>query len=229
MLVACLDVSQFHFTLCHCVPNEAHDEFVHASTLGIDVGARVTALEVLEKDVDIFQVGRSRGWGEFKSGFCANTTGAAHADFAIFFAVEIEQNVAFNHAFTKVVGSTHAGFFVDGEQCLNRTCNQIFINHYSQTGCNANAVVGAKGGAFGANPFAVDDSFDWVVVEIVFNSIVCHAYHVHVSLKYYTWSVFVALCCRTEHCHIADSVGFVFNSVFFGKIHQIFTNFLFFL
>ena len=186
----------------------------------MNVGARVAALEVLEKNVDeLIAVGHRRR-SEGKHSVSAHAACATHANFAVFLAIEVEQNVAVDHALAKVVGAGHSHFFVDGEQGLDRTGNDAVVDHSSEAGSHADTIVGAESCAISAHPFAIDNGFDRVVEEVVVYAIVSHAHHVHVTLKNDARSVFATRSSRAEHSDVARSVLLIFNIVFLGKVHQ---------
>ena len=112
VLVAEVDVCHLHVALLHHAIHKSHHELVGASAFEVDVSSRVTALEVLEENVDKLVAFRSSSRSERESGVSAHTASATHADFAIFFAVEVKQDVAIYHAFAKVVGASHSHLFI---------------------------------------------------------------------------------------------------------------------
>ena len=115
VFVAEVDVSHLYVAFLHNAIHETHHEFVGTSAFEMNVGTRVAALEVLEKNVDkLISVGHRRR-SEGKHSVSAHAAGATHTNFAIFLAIEVEQNVAVDHALAKVVGAGHSHFFVDGE------------------------------------------------------------------------------------------------------------------
>ena len=101
------------------------------------------------------------------------------------------------------------------------------VGHDGESGGNAYAVVGAECGAVGAHPFTVDDGLDGVVLEVEV-LVVALADHIHVALQNHCGGVFVAGGGAFAHYHVADFVGVGVNAVLFGKVKDIFADFLLF-
>ena len=84
-----------------------------------------------------------------------DAAGAADAERALLFVVEVQEVLRLQHAAGKLGRAGQTGFFVDGEDELQRTVRDVLALHHGQRGGHADAVVGAQGGAVGLQPVAV--------------------------------------------------------------------------
>ena len=152
--------------------------------------------------------------------------GTAYKYLGIVFRVKVKEYRAGKHAVAQVVGAGKAGFFIYREECFHRAVYKIFVYHYGQRRCHADAVVGSEGGTVSAKPFTVYNSADRLGGEVE-ALVVALAHHVHVRLEYYSRSIFFAGCGGLVHNHIANGVCLDFYIVLGGKVKQILTNLLF--
>ncbi len=75
--------------------------------------------------------------------------GTAYKYLGIVFRVKVKEYRAV-HAVAQVVGAGKAGFFIYREECFHRAVYKIFVYHYGQRRCHADAVVGSEGGTVSA-------------------------------------------------------------------------------
>jgi hypothetical protein len=111
--------------------------------------------------------------------------GAANVKLAPVFGIQIQQEAAGEQVFRQVVGAVHAGFFVDGEQRLQRRMGDVIAFQHRQHGGHANAVVGAQAGAARAHPAIVGQPGLNRVAEKIMGVAVLLAHHVHMALQHH--------------------------------------------
>ena len=103
--------------------------------------------------------------------------------------------------------SGHAGFFVDGEEGVDRRVRNVLGIEDGQNGCDTDAVVRAQCGAFSSHPITVDVHLDALGVEIELRIGVFLANHVQVALQDDVSFGFHPRCCRLANQHIAHRIG----------------------
>ena len=137
-------------------------------------------------------------------------TGAADAEFAFVFVVEIKQNTAFQPARSYFLRAFEADFFTGGEKGFQRRVAEAFIRQHGQNHRRANAVISAKGGAIGMNPVAIHDGADRVFAEIVAGIFVFLRHHVEVRLQDDARLVLAPRARRFTHQDVAARIAFRF-------------------
>ena len=225
--VSAIERSESKIHLFTEVEEETSHHLVGASAFEVNVGTRVTAVQATEHHLEEKIVG-GRSRSVFKRSGSAEAATAANANFAVFLAVEVKQDVAFDHTLTESISAGKTGFLVDSEKSLNRTCNDAVVDKCSKACSHSDAVVGAESSAVSAHPFAIDDGFDWVVVEVVLHISIFFAHHVHVTLHHNARGVFATRSGGAEHSHIAGIVDFVSDVVIFSEVDEKLSDFTFF-
>lgn len=186
----------------------------------MDVAARVAAEQTANAHLHIIEIlGSVAAFvGEIGSGVDAAC--AAYEDLAVVFRIEVQKHRAADHILAEVLGSFEADLLVDGEESLNRTVNQILVDHHGHSGGAADAVVGAESGALGLNPLAVDISLDRVFHKIMAYVAVLLGNHVHVGLKDHRRGVLMTGSGRLAHHYVAHLVGLNLDAVVVGEFYE---------
>ena len=225
--VAAVDVGYADLMLLHEVEEEAGHELVGIGASQVDVAARVAAQTVAYVHQEVVEVAGSERAFVVEGGHGVDAAGTPYEYLCVVLRVEIDQDGAFQLTFLEVVGAGHAGLLVHGDEHLQRAVLQGVVGEDSQRCSHTDAVVGAKGGAVGAYPLAVDDSLDGGGLEVE-ALVVALAHHVHMALQDHCRSVLVAGGGRFAQYHITDFVGVGFDAVSLSKIENKLADFLLF-
>ncbi|MPM42547.1 hypothetical protein SDC9_89213 [bioreactor metagenome] len=187
--------------------HEAVHEFIGIASAENDFHSAVSALETGKAELVCFVTGRNRDRGIFHCNIGIESAGATNIHFAFVFAVEVDQDIAFQHIAFKSESTGHSGFLVNGHQCLDRAVFDGFRSQYSHGCGNTHSIVSAECGAVSSNPFTIDICLDGIFFKIKILVAVFLRNHVEVTLQHNALAVFHTRGCRLADDHIAHFVN----------------------
>ncbi len=162
-----------------------------------------------------------------KHGGGVDATCATYEYFAVVLRVEIYQDGTFDKIRVEVLRAFEANLLVDSEERLYGTMLESVVNHHSQSGSYADAIVSTEGSATGLNPVAIDIGVDRVFHEVMLHVVVLLAYHIHVALEDDDGGVLMTGSGCFAHNHVSTSVGVHLDIVLLSKIQEICSDLLF--
>ena len=210
--------------LLHKVEQETGDKLVGIGTALVDIAAGMASQPVAYIKQEVMEISRGKRAVIFEGSHGVDTAGAPYKHFGIIFRVEVNQNRPGQFPLFKIVGAGHAGFLIHGDKHLERAVNQVLIGQRGQCGSNTDTVVGAKRGAVGTHPLAIDDSCNRGVFEIEI-LVVALAHHIHMALQNNRRGVLMTRGGRFAHNHVTNLIGMSLNAVCFGELKDIITDF----
>ncbi len=154
--------------------------------LKMDVDTGMPALEAGDPDADRRTV-RGRLFGHRQAQVSVSSPRAADRQHPLFLGVEVQQKPALQHVVGQTGRAGESGFFVDGEQELERTVRQGLVLHDRQHRGHSDSVVGAQSGSGCLQILAVLHGLDRVRVEVVLDVGVLLLDHVQVGLEDGRW------------------------------------------
>src|SRR5664279_3125014 len=111
----------------------------------MDIHAGMAAFEA--KHLDAPTCAGARGTNrDLAASRGGHSTGAADAQRALLFVVQVQKVLGFENAALKFRGAGQTCLFVDGENELQRTVGNVGALHYRQGRCHTHSVVGSEGG-----------------------------------------------------------------------------------
>ena len=110
--------------------------------------------------------------------------GAADAQHAVLFRIEIEQDPPAHDRGIQIGRTGQPGLLVDREQEFERATLHAGIDGRRHRGGDADSVVRTQRGARGDDPTVDDCGTDRIALEIVFHLLVFFAHHVEVALDH---------------------------------------------
>ena len=117
------------------------------------------------------------------------SSGATHEDLSLILTIEVKEDLTGHKTFLYRFRAGQASFLVDRKQALDRAMLDIIGSQKRQLSGNTDTVVGAKGRAVRAQPFAIDNCLDRIVLKIMLCAVIFLANHIHVRLQDYGWPV----------------------------------------
>ena len=208
---------------------DAAEHLVGVGAIEGDVHAGVAALEAGDLDGQALVAGTDGDLAVLPVGLGVETAGAADAQLAFVLGVEIDEDVALQHARAEHIGARHAGFFVIGDENFDGAVTEALVLGDREAHRNADAVVGTEGGAVGRDPFAVDIGVDRVLEEVMGRVGRLLRDHVHVALEDDAAAVLVARSRRYADDHVAGLVLEGLQAVGFTPFDEVFDDFGFVL
>lgn len=154
-------------------------------------------------------------------------TSAANAQFAFFFVIEVEQDVALQPARLHGQRAFQADFFAGGKEAFERRVAQFFVGENGEYHGNANAVVGTERGAVGVYPVAFDDGADRVFAEVMHGVAVFLRDHVKVRLQDDAGFVFAPGTACLAYADIAACIAFDGQAEAGGFVKDVLLDFFF--
>ena len=206
--------------LVGALPEDAVQQLVGAGTATVDVVAAVAAHQAGDFDAEsLAALGRHHQLVVHLGGG-VDATGTADAVLALVLVVEVEENVALEPAAAEAVGTGEASLLVDGDECFEGGMGYLLVLEDGEDGGDADAVVGAEGGAVGGEPLTVQHGLDGVFHEVELLAAVLLADHVHVGLKADHGRFLVAFAGGLADEHIAQFVAEGLEAMFLAPVDE---------
>ena len=153
--------------------------------------------------------------------------GAADAEFAFIFKVEVEQDAAVQPVGLDGGSTEQADFFAGGEQRFQRRMAEVFVGKDGKHHGDADAVIGAERGTVGAHPVSINDGTDRVFAEVMHGIAVFLRDHVEVRLQDNAGFVFAPGSCRLAHADVAARIPFGGQPQAGGFVEDVLLDFFF--
>jgi len=144
----------------------------------------------------------------------------ANVKFTFILRVQIQKYLSFEYALFKVPGTSHAGFFINREQRLQRAVSKLGIGHRRHGGSHSYTIVSAKRGAFCLNPSLVNPGFNGIFLKVKFFVGILLGHHVNMSLKNYSLAVLQPFGGRFSEDHVPGFVNNGLKTVFLSELFQ---------
>jgi len=154
-------------------------------------------------------------------------TGAANAQFAFFFVIEVEQDVALQPARLHGQRAFQADFFAGGKEAFERRMAEVRVGEDGENHGDADAVIRAERGAVGMYPVAFDDGADRVFAEVMHGVAVFLRDHVKVRLQDDAGFVFAPGTACLAYADIAACIAFGGQAEAGGFVKDVLLDFFF--
>ena len=154
-------------------------------------------------------------------GECGASAGAAHEYLTLVLAVEVDKHVTGHESGFHTACTCELCFLIACEHTLQWSVLYVVAVEYSEFHGAADAVVGTKSSSFCSQPLSIYISLYWVVVKVKIhvNEFVTH--HVHVTLQYHCFSVFISRSCRFSDDDVSCFVNLCVKVMAFAPVFQV--------
>ena len=212
--------------LFHQGQEDTGDNLVGVGAVKRDIHPGMTALQAFDRKRITHEAFRrsNRTITEIRLGIQA--AGATHTEFAFVLGIEVDENIAFEHARLQTVGAGHAGLFVTGNQDLHGPMLHTLVFQDGQGQGHADAVVGTKGGPVGRKPVPFHEGGDGIRQEVVFAVARLLRDHIHVALQDHAAAFLHSGGSGGTHDHVTGSILLCLDAVVFAPLKQVLNHFL---
>ena len=107
----------------------------------MDIHARVAAFQAGERERKELLALLQGSAGQLSVNHHIRAARTADIHLATVFAIQVEQQRAFQPIFSKVQRTAHGGLFLQGEQRFQRAMGQLGVFQYGQNGRHAHAII----------------------------------------------------------------------------------------